>query len=164
MKRNILPAAFATMLMILVMRWQGGSLISNDSPRAIVDLELAKTADRVKVLLMNWDLSFVRMNIWLDFIFIVTYVFFLSLAAYKTAGKWPEKTLLNRVGFILAKTAFAAGIFDIGENLFMLQTIAGNYTESSLQYTYYCAIIKFSLIVLILVYLLISLPVIFRKK
>jgi len=56
-------------------------------------------------------------------------------------------------------------MFDIAENLLMLQTIGGHYTNASLELTFYCAAIKFLLAGLIILYCIISLlPGLIRKK
>jgi hypothetical protein len=46
----------------------------------------------------------------------------------------------------------------------MLQSIQGNYTVTSLQFTFYFAAIKFLLAAIIIVYLIASLPFIMRKN
>lgn len=164
MRKNISIATLGSVILFIIMRWQGSTLKTTTSPRAIVDLEFADSALRLHDLLVRWDITVVRMNIWLDFLFIIAYTIFLSLAAEFFATKWPVKSLFSRIGYLLAKLAYAAGIFDIAENLLMLQSISGNYTESSLQLTFYCASIKFILVALIFLYLIISLPLGFRKK
>ena len=164
MKRNLTIAAIGAFIMILLMQWQGGGLKTAGTPLGIIHLEFADTPAKLHALLAVWDIGTVKMNTLLDFVFIVSYVLFLSLAAAYTALKWPEKTFLRKAGLFLVRVAFVAGIFDIAENLLMLQSIAGNYTNASLQLTYYCAAIKFSLIGLILLYLLTSLPNSIRKK
>lgn len=162
MKKKLSVSAIAVLCMIICMRIQGSSLKTNTSPRAIVDLEFADTQPRLHELLMRWDISIVKMNIWLDFLFIVTYVLFLSIAAELTAIKWKEG-FGQKIGFWLARIAYLAGILDIAENLLMLQSVAGNYTDTSLQLTYYCAAVKFILAGLVVLYLLVSLPVSLRK-
>jgi hypothetical protein len=163
MNKKLSVAAISTLIMIVIMRWQGSELVTSISPSAIVNLEFAKTKERLNELLINWDISVVKMNIWIDFLFIVSYVLFLSLSSTLTALKWPEG-FMRQIGFTFARVAFAAGILDIAENLLMLQSIGGNFTQVSLQLTYYCAAIKFTLAAMILLYLLISIPVIIRKS
>lgn len=158
MKRNLTIAAIATIVMIVVMQWQGAVLKTTTSKMGIVNLEFADTPAELQALLLRWDTAVVTMNIWLDFLFIISYVLFLSIAAVFCALKWKEKSKPQQIGLFLAKTAFAAGILDIAENLLMLQSIAGIYTEASLNLTYYCAAIKFFLIGLIILYLIVSLP------
>ena len=163
MNKKLSVAAISSFIMIVIMRWQGAELKTSISTSAIVNLEFAKTPERLNELLMNWDISIVKMNIWLDFLFIVSYVLFLSISSTLSAQKWPE-AFMRQIGFTFARVAFAAGIMDIAENLLMLQSIGGNFTHVSLQLTYYCAAIKFTLAATILLYLLLSLPVIIRKS
>ena len=164
MKKNLSVAAFCTLVMVILMRWQGSALITGASKKGIVDLEFANTRERLHELLLHWDLSAVKMNIWLDFLFIVCYVLLLSFVSEWCAERWPDKSIPSKTGFVFAKLAFLVGVFDIAENLLMLQSVAGNYSDGSLQLTFYCASIKFLLAGFIVLYLLASLPFVIRKK
>lgn len=162
MKQKLLIAAFACVLMFAALRWQGASLVTTVSSRGIVDLEMATQPRQITILLEAWDLSVVKMNIWIDFLFIVSYVAFLALAAEAVSAKWKNQGM-RMIGLTLARVAVVAGVLDIGENLLMLQTIAGNFTVVSLQMTHYFATIKFTLAAIVLIYLLISIPVSLRN-
>jgi hypothetical protein len=164
MKKNLSVAAIGTALMVILMRWQGSSLKTDISKKGIVDLEFADTRERMHELLMRWDTSVVKMNIWLDFLFIVAYVLLLSIAAELCAAKWTISSTPQKIGVWMARAAYVAGVFDIAENLLMLQTVAGNYTNTSLELTFYCASIKFILVGLVFFYCIISIPVVFRKN
>lgn len=163
MKQKLIVSALACILMMAALRWQGAGLKTTTSPRAIVDLELATQPRQISQLMQVWDISVVKMNIWIDFLFIVSYVAFLAIAAEAAASKWSNQGM-HIIGLTLARVAVVAGILDIAENLLMLQTVAGNFTVFSLQMTHYCATIKFTLAGIVLIYLLISVPTIFRKK
>lgn len=162
MKQKLLIAAFACVLMFAAIRWQGASLVTTVSSRGIVDLEMATQPRQITILLEAWDLSVVKMNIWIDFLFIVSYVAFLALASESVSSKWKNQGM-RMIGLTLARVAVVAGVLDIGENLLMLQTIAGNFTVVSLQMTHYFATIKFTLAAIVLIYLLISIPVSLRN-
>lgn len=164
MKKNLSVATLLSVIMILVLRWQGSSLVTTTSTGGILNLEFAGTPERLAELLSRWDIMVVKINIWLDFLFIVAYVLFLSVAAEICAEKWPERSVPRQTGYFLAKLAYLAGMFDIAENLLMLQSIQGNYSNTSLQFTFYFAAIKFLLAGIIVVYLIASLPFIIRKK
>ncbi|MDB5210192.1 MAG: hypothetical protein JWQ30_1019 [Sediminibacterium sp.] len=164
MKKNISLAAFLTVVMIIVLRWQGNSLVNTTSPGGIVNLEFAYTPQRLLELLSHWDITAVKTNIWLDFLFIISYTLFLSVAAELCSERWPENSVPRQAGLFFAKMAYLAGIFDIAENLLMMQSIEGNYTITLLQFTFYFAAIKFVLAGIIVIYLLASLPFIIRKK
>jgi hypothetical protein len=162
MKQKLLIAAFACVLMFAALRWQGAGLVTSVSSRGIVDLEMATKPSQITILMDTWNLSVVKINIWIDFLFIVSYVAFLALAAESVAAKWKNQGM-RIIGLTLARVAVVAGVLDIGENLLMLQTIAGNFTVISLQMTHYFATIKFTLAAIVLIYLLISLPVSLRN-
>ncbi len=163
MKKNLSIAALFFLVMLVVMQWQGSALKSNNSKLGIVNLEFADTPAKLHQLLQNWDMAIVKMNIRLDFLFIIAYVAFFALSLMQVASMWAEGFMRN-TGMVLAGLIFAAGIFDIAENLLMLQSINGNYTDASLILTWYCAAIKFLVIAFALIYLLLSLPKTFTGK
>lgn len=163
MKKNMSVSATATVLMILLLRWQGSSLQTIISPHGIVDLEFAATPLRLQQLLQVWKRSAVTANIWLDFLFIVSYVLFLSMSSEFCAMKWPAG-VMREVGHTLTRVSFIAGLLDIAENLLMLQSLSGNFTTTSLQLTSYCAAVKFTLAAVIIFYLVVSLPVVLKKN
>lgn len=164
MKKDTWIALLGTIAMIVIMRVQGSSLITGISPRGIIDLEFADTADRLAELVAVLDLSVLRINIWLDFVFIFFYTWLLSLAARRIALRWGPRNEFRRTGFFLAKAVFVAGVFDVIENILMLKSIGGDYTVFSLQATFYCAWIKFMIILFILLFIMISLPRMIRKR
>ena len=162
MKRRLPLAAICSLMMFIVLRFQGAALKTPISKKAIVDLEFADTSQRVQELFAVWNIQTVRINVWIDFLFIIAYVSFLSLASKSIALKWKNNSV-KQIGYIFSRLAFVAGLFDVCENILMLQTTSGTYTPSSLQLTFYCATIKFILAGLILLYLLTSLSVTVKK-
>lgn len=162
MKKNLSIAGLASVLMFIVLRIQGSELKTPISKRAIVDLEFADTIKRVQELFAFWNLQTVKINVWIDFLFIIAYVSFLSIAAKLTAAKWKDGSF-KQLGIIFSRLAFVAGLLDVCENIFMLQTAAGNYMPISLILTFYCAAFKFILAGLIILYLLISLPKVIKN-
>lgn len=163
MKKQIAIAAISCLVVIVLMRVQGAGLTTAITPRGILDLEFANSPARLTTVLAAWEQATVTGNIWIDFLFIPAYVLLLSLAVAAVAAK-RNKGFLRGAGVFLQRAAFVAGVLDIAENLLMLQSIAGNYTPDSLWLTYYCALIKFGIVFCILLYLLISTPLIFRKN
>jgi hypothetical protein len=163
MRQKLIVAAFASVLMMAALQWQGASLKRNITPRGIIELEMATQPRQIHLLNEVWDKTVVKMNIWIDFIFIVSYVAFLALASEAVSSKWKNPGF-KMMGLTLARVAVVAGVLDIGENLLMLQTLAGNFTVISLQMTHYFATIKFTLVAIVLLYLLISIPVSLRNN
>ncbi|MBH2004513.1 MAG: hypothetical protein I8H66_07480 [Sphingobacteriia bacterium] len=163
MKKRIAVAAISCLVVIVLMRVQGAGLITALTPRGILDLEFANSPARLTTVLAAWDQATVTCNIWIDFLFIPAYVLFLSLSVAAVSVNRGNGFLRN-AGAWLERAAYVAGVLDIAENLLMLQSIAGNYTPDSLWLTYYCAGLKFGIVLCIIVYLLISLPLIFKKN
>lgn len=156
MKKDITVATFGFVIMLVIMRFNGMALVTPISPRAIIDLEFADTPQRVAALLSHWDLTSVKTNIWLDFVFIASYVYFLFVMAERFSLKWREDHVMRQVGLFLSRASIVAGMFDVVENLLMLQTIAAHYTTLSLQLTFYCAAFKFILIGAVFLYFIVS--------
>ncbi len=161
MNKKLILIAISCFCLIVLLRIQGADLITLKTPRGILDLEFANSPAKLYDTLSAWDILLVKQNIWIDFLFIPTYVLLLSLVSSICSNRWSG--FFSRVGAIFARAAFVAGLLDIAENLLMLQSVAGNYTPSSLWLTYYCASLKFLIVLCLLSYFLISFPVLFKK-
>ncbi|HZI00134.1 MAG TPA: hypothetical protein VEX63_03235, partial [Flavisolibacter sp.] len=82
MLKRFIIALLAVIFMFIVMRLQGQSLVSPASPLGILDLEFAKTEERLQQLLIFWNTKDIYTNIFLDFFFIAAYTWFF-LEAFK---------------------------------------------------------------------------------
>ena len=139
-----------------LMQFQGRSLKTALNPIGIIDLELADTVTELNAVLVNWDLNIVRLNIWIDFLFIAAYTFFfvqsLQIFIAKHRIHW-----LKQVGKRLIALAYLAAMLDVLENILMLFSISGYYSNSSVLITASTASLKFVVIGCILLYLIGSL-------
>ena len=163
MNKKLFIASISFLLVFTVMRFQGEALKTAVTPGGILNLEFANSPAKLIIVLTSWDLITVKQNIWIDFLFIPSYVFLFSLLAAFSARKWRHH-FFSSLGAILVKAMFVAGVLDIAENLLMLQSIAENYTPSSLWLTYYCAGIKFFIVLLTVLYIFISIPVMLKNN
>ena len=145
------------------MRFQGVTLKTAATPGGILNLEFANSPAKLSEVLTAWDLNIAKQNIWIDFLLIPSYVLLLSMLTAFCSNKW-NKGFFEKLGSIIVRAVFVAGVLDIAENLLMLESIAGNYTPSSLWLTYYCASIKFLIVLLSVLYVLISIPVLLKTK
>lgn len=155
MKRNLLLSFLLVVAMIFVMRWQGSALVTPQSPRGIIDLEFAKTADRLQQLQLFWNSETVLQNIYLDFLFLIGYTWFLVAAC---------KAVDNSKSTVFSGLAISAGAFDVLENFLMILVWNGRFHPSSLQIVYYAAAIKFILAAIVILYLIFSLFGLFKRK
>jgi len=160
MKRKLLISFLVLILMIFLMRWQGNSLNTPQSKHGIVDLEFAKTGERLSQLRLFWNHSDVVENIFLDFLFIAAYTWFFVTACNFVKEKNPWLYW----GKNFSGIAIAAGLFDVCENFLMLLVWNGRFGPGVLQIVYYCAAIKFILAAIVILYLLISIPFALKSK
>jgi hypothetical protein len=126
-------------IMVVVMQKQGHVLVTPASNHGILDLEFARNGGRLKQLSLFWNPHDVRMNIYLDFVFILAYTLF-----FVTACNWIRiKKGWIKVSQTFTGIAVAAGLFDICENFLMLMVMNGRFDPWVLQIVFYCAAIKF---------------------
>ena len=142
------------------MRYQGQSLVTPVSPKGILDFEFARTAERFMQLRLFLNPASFRTNIYLDFLFIGAYVWFLASAC----GWVKEKTGKESWSNVFTTVAISAGFFDICENFLLILIFDGKFDPSVLEIVFYCALIKFILAGLVVIYLLVSIPALFKRK
>jgi hypothetical protein len=155
MKRNLLISFLLFVIMLVVLRWQGSELITPQSSKGILDLEFAKTGDRFRQLQLFWNHKTVLQNIYLDFLFIITYTWFLVTAC---------KAVKNTKSNLFSGLAISAGAFDFLENFLMILVWNGRFAPSVLQVVYYAAAIKFLLVGIVIGYLILSLFGLFKRE
>lgn len=140
------------------MRVQGAPLVTLFSNDGIVDLEFAWSDQRFRGLMLLWDDGVVLVNLWLDFLFIGAYTWLLSSCCWMQMPRYRKAGIPN--GF--AAAALAAGAFDILENVCLLARIGLWEQPLLLKGAAIAAGLKFSLIFLIVLFLLFSVTL--RRK
>lgn len=152
---NIRIAAVATLLCFAWLRLQGVSLITNVTPRGIVDLELAADEARLQQMLQIWSKAVLECNIYIDFLFIPAYASLIAGLCLWSSEQFREP-IFQKVGIVFAKAVWLAAALDITENLLMLLSIRQVYSPLSLQLTYAIASLKFILLAIAMSYILIT--------
>lgn len=142
------------------MRWQGQTLVNAVSPKGIIDLEFAKTSEKLIALKTGWIKKDVTTNIYLDFLFIISYTWFFILACLYIKKVAKASTISS----VFITVAIVAGLLDVLENCLMLFTISHSNNARALEFTYYSALLKFVLIGILILYLLLSVSLLKRKK
>ncbi|MGW6200788.1 hypothetical protein ACWF0M_31900 [Kribbella sp. NPDC055110] len=113
--------------------------------QSIVDIELAGSSDAWTACNCDADLTRALQQ---DFWFIVSYVFLLVLLT-SWAGKYFRLPALRRARTTVVIAVVVAGVFDIGENIFMLTAGSSN---GPWQFAAVCAWAKFTLLLVAIVY------------
>lgn len=155
MKRNLLISFLFVVAMIVVMRWQGSDLVTPQSPKGIIDLEFAKTPEKLQQLQFFWNHGSVLQQIYLDFLFIIAYAWFLVTAC---------KAANNNKSKLFSSLAISAAAFDLLENFLMILVWNERFSASIMQVVFYVAAIKFLLIAFVIGYLILSLFGLFKEK
>ncbi|PWT98860.1 MAG: hypothetical protein C5B52_11460 [Bacteroidetes bacterium] len=156
---KIIAIFFAGMLtMMMLLRWQGNSLFSSESPNGIVSLELSNGKTQTTNIIRAWESkelkTTARNNILLDFLFIPFYGLFLySVCGYFCIG---QNEPWQRAGMLLAFGSLVAMVLDGFENILMLMSLYGWISVFISFLTFAFASLKFSLIILAVVYIILS--------
>ena len=150
MRRQLLLSFLLLVIMFIVMRWQGATLVTDITPKGILELEFAKTSLKLVELQKVWKTSDLKSNIYLDSLFIISYTWFFVVACLflKYALRWKFYTRI----FIIF--SFMAGLLDIFENILMLSAWYDISNTFLLDAVYFCAVIKFLLIGLVLLFII----------
>jgi hypothetical protein len=155
MKRNLLISFLILVAMIILMRWQGSTLVTPQSAKGIIDLEFAKTPAKLQQLQFFWNHETVLQNIYLDFLFISAYTWFLFTAC---------KAVNNSKSNLFSGLTISAAAFDVLENFLLILVWNEKFSPSILQIVFYVAAIKFLLIIIIIGYLILSLFGLFKRE
>lgn len=152
-----------TIIMILIMRSSGSSLITEATPAGIINLEVANTKLKVQLVLNAWQnysdevknlTDVARLNTYLDFIFLLFYSLFLytccrCLSSYLFTYFKLKKWLKN-----FAWLALLAGFLDVFENFGLLISLSSGAKESIAMATALASILKWTLVATILLLLI----------
>jgi hypothetical protein len=115
----------------------------------IVQYEMAKTTDTAASLIRLWSqngkLSIALKSIYIDFIFIIIYCLAISTGC-RFASVLTKNTILVKAGIFFSYLIFAAGVFDVIENLAMMKSLQQAVTHANVSLAYKMAISKFSIV------------------
>lgn len=163
MKSKLILFGSLAALLFLVLRIQGASLITETTPLGIIDFEFANTPERLNKVLFGWSNADIKVNIYLDFVFIPFYILFFSNAVQACATIWTNRAM-SSLGMFLPKVVYLAGGLDLLENKMLLDSFAGSFTDTSLVLTSCIAGAKFLLLFIVLLYIVFSISNLFFYK
>lgn len=129
------------------------------SSSVIIDFELAKTVDRATALMDNLGeegQEKLLASIHVDFLFIIGYsatLFYTTLWAGHLSGS----EIFRKAAYFFSWLALIAGICDVLENGGMIFTLLQRPLPWLVHFTYDMAVVKFSLIFIVLLFIMIGL-------
>jgi hypothetical protein len=155
-KRLLIAVGLATVAFDLAVLLLDKRLEATGGP-SILGLEFAGSEHQVGRIMSEWGehgLHLARLSLWLDFGFMLSYGTFFSLAAFATRDLARERglRLLVRAGAVTPLLAPAAALFDAAENITWLLLLGGHGSALAARFGTMCAVAKFVLIALAILY------------
>ncbi len=152
--------AVLTMVALQVL---GGPLRTREAPAGIVSFELAGDLEAAERMVAAWDARariYGGLNLGLDYLFIDAYVGAIGLGCVLVATKLrPDRGWLKAGGPILAWAVVLAGALDCLENYALIRLLLGAQAEILPVLARWCAIPKFLMVLIGLLYIAIGLVV-----
>lgn len=146
-----------TIFSIIIMQHFDSYLKTDVSPQGIVSLELAKDLSISVKIIETWEENEVilvaGLSTGFDFLFLVIYTSFISLLILLLSKQWKNE-LVNKISKIIIWTVIFAAFLDIIENLSMIKLFLGDLEQKWVSIAFYAAFIKFSIILISLIYIL----------
>ena len=150
----------ATLVVMYVMNVLGTPLKTSIAPGGIVDYELAGTLAASQSILNSWGQTeriCAGLGLGFDYVYIICYSIAIALGCVLVTRALSSRILvLANLGVILAWTPFVAGILDSIENYALIQLLFGAPSESFAMIARWCAIPKFTLVGIGLLYVIIG--------
>lgn len=130
---------------------------------SILGLEFAGSPQQVQQFASEWGAHGVylaRLSLWIDFGFMLSYGAFFALAGLATRdfGRAYDRRALAAAGLVVPYFAVAATLFDLCENVIWLLALGGHGASLAPVATG-CAVVKFALIGIAIVYAICGLVV-----
>lgn len=154
-KPLFLPLLALTVILFAVFRVLDAPLQSAPAPNGIVSYELAGNIKPAAGILASWDARarlFAAFGLGLDYFFMPVYALTLSLGSLLAAGR--HAGWFSRLGAWIGWGAFAAALFDAVENFSLWKFMLGDFQTLWPRTAAFCATMKFSLLLMGLVYAL----------
>ena len=149
-KRLFLPLLAATLLVVAALGFVDASTRNASAPQGIVSFELARSVDRASAIVNSWDASQRLRSAWglgFDYLFMPLYS-----SAIGFACVWAGRRFGERSGRWLAWGMWVAAGFDAVENFALLRILLSAPASPWPQLAFWCASIKFGLILIGLAY------------
>jgi len=148
------------LLLMVIQQVLGNPLMTEAAPSGIVSFELAGSLSNAREMLESWGPTgrvYAGLSLGTDYLFLIIYSIAISLGCVLISRRFLRRSgLLSAVGVILAWAIFGAALFDSVENYALIQTLLG--AEQSLWpvLARICAMPKFLIVGLGLLYILLG--------
>ncbi|MCJ7724157.1 MAG: hypothetical protein MUP03_08500 [Anaerolineales bacterium] len=160
-----------TLLLMVLMQFLNSPLRTSAAPAGIVSFELAGTPDNALSIIGSWipkynpavyhiaaedykPLLYAAFSLGFDYLFMVSYAITIALGILLAAGRHGGK--FATIGIWLGWGLIVAALLDAVENIVLWRILTGDVFHLLTQLAFWCASLKFSLILLGLIFALIG--------
>lgn len=148
-KRLFITFLFLTLILFALFRVLDKPLQTDYAPSGIVSFELAGSPQNAAHMVLTWSeqaLLHAAFGLGIDYLFMPIYAFALAFGTLLAAGR--HSGWLRSLGAVAGYGAFAASLFDAIENYALFQVLSGAFESPYPEIAFYCAMIKFGLLVI----------------
>jgi len=158
--RAFLVLFLFTLVVMASMQVLGGPLSTEAAPAGIVSFELAGELARAQSMVESWGETgqiYAGLSLGLDYLFMVAYACAIALGCVLVARSLSQRVrFLSTVGVVLAWAQFGAALLDAVENYTLIRVLLGSQQELWPGVARWCAVFKFLIVAVGLVYVLIG--------
>jgi len=159
-KRAFVVTTILALLVMATLQVLGGPLRTAAAPASIISYELAGTLARAQDMVASWgerERVFAGLGLGVDYLFMVAYASAIGLGCVLVArGLFERGRGLARFGVLLAWGQWLAALLDALENYGLIRVLLGAQAEFWPVLARWCAIPKFLLVGLGLLYVIVG--------
>jgi hypothetical protein len=149
-----------TLGLMICLQVLGSPLKTSAAPAGIVSFEFAGTLDLAREIVDSWGTNgrvFAGLNLGLDYLFLVSYAICIGLGCVLLARSLADRSrFLHSIGMFLAWGQLGAGLLDSLENYALIRVLLGTELDYWPAVAHWCAIPKFVLVALGLIFILLA--------
>lgn len=154
------PLLVLALLLMAAQQSLGGPLMTKAAPSGIVSFELAGSLTHARDMLESWGPTgrvYAGLSLGTDYMFLVAYSIAISLGCVLVSRGFSRRlSFLSALGIVLAWAMFGAALLDAVENYALIQVLLGTQQSHWPALARICAICKFLIVGLGLLYVLLG--------
>lgn len=159
-KRVFVVYLVITLVLMVSLNMIGAPLMTGVAPAGIVSFELAGELPLAQHMIESWGHTgqvYAGISLGLDYLFIVAYASSIALGSVLVARSLSQQAkFFTAVGVLLAWAQLVAAMFDAIENYALIQVLLGAQYEAWPMIAKWCAVPKFIIIAIGLLYVVIG--------
>jgi len=159
-KRAFVAWVVLTLVVMVSLQVLGGPLKTEAAPMGIISFELAGELSKAQGMIASWGQQgqvYAGLNLGLDYLFMVAYASAIGLGCVLVSRSWVKKVaFVAWVGAVLSWGLWLAALLDAIENYALIRLLLGSAGELWPALARWCAILKFLLVGVGLVYILLG--------